>query len=119
MLVRSQKSEVRSQKSESDPAIRLSARSDVDGANFSVFKAAYPKRSGTQLWVRAVKAAKARVKEGATVQAMVKGGHRYAAYCDAIDKTGTQYVMQAATFLEPGKHFLEPWDPPPRQIRGA
>ena len=73
MLVRSQKSEseVRShsQKSEpeSDPAIRLSARSDVDGANFSVFKAAYPKRGGTQLWARAVKAAKARVKEGATV----------------------------------------------------
>ena len=80
---------------------------------FSVFKTAYPKRSGTQLWAKAIKAAGARLKEGATFQAMVEGACRYAAYCHAIDKTGTQYVMQAATFLGTGKHFLEPWDPPP------
>ena len=113
----SQKLEVRDQSQisepESDSTARLPSRMDVDGVNFSIFKAAYPKRSGSQLWSGAIRAANARLKEGATVQQMVEGGHRYAAYCEAIDKTGTQYVMQAATFLGPGKHFLEPWDPPP------
>ena len=86
---------------------------DVDGVNFSIFKAAYPKRSGSQLWPKAITEANARLREGATKREMVEGAYRYAAYCNAIDKTGTQYVMQAATFLGPGKHFLEPWDPPP------
>ena len=99
---------------ESDTTARLPARTDVASFIFIVFKTAYPKRSGSQLWPRAIKAAGARLREGgATFQQMVEGGHRYAAYCEAIDKTGTQYVMQAATFLGPGKHFLEPWDPPP------
>ena len=95
-----------------DAAARLSARSD-EKHDFESFKAVYPKRSGSQLWPKAITEANARLKEGATFQQMVEGGHRYAAYCEAIDKTGTQYVMQAATFLGPGKHFLEPWDPPP------
>ena len=100
MLVRSQSQRL---EPESDPAIRLSARSDVARIDFRIFKLAYPKRSGSQLWAKAIRAANARLREGATFQAMVEGGHRYAAYCEAIDKTGTQYVMQAATFLGPGK----------------
>ena len=95
-----------------DTAARLSARSD-EKHDFESFKVIYPKRSGSQLWSGAIRAANARIKEGATVQDMIDGTYRYAAYCNAIDKTGTQYVMQALTFLGPGKHFLEPWDPPP------
>ena len=85
---------------------------DKQPLDFEWFKAVYPKRSGSQPWMRAVKAANARIKEGATFDAMVEGAYRYAAYCEAIDNTGTQYVMQAATFLGPEQHFLEAWDPP-------
>ena len=81
--------------------------------DFELFKVVYPKRSGAQPWARAVKAANARTKEGATFMAMNEGAERYAAYCEATGKTGTEFVMQAATFLGPEKHFLEPWDSPP------
>ena len=80
--------------------------------DFESFKLAYPKRSGSQPWRRAIRAANARSNEGATFDAMIYGARRYADFCEAIDNTGTQYVMQAATFLGPEQHFLEAWDPP-------
>ena len=40
---------------------------------------------------------------------MVAGAERYASFCDATGKTGTEYVSQAATFLGPDKRFLEDW----------
>ena len=43
---------------------------------------------------------------------MIDGACGYAAYCDATEKTGTQYVMQAATFLGPDTPFLDTWEPP-------
>ena len=97
---------------ERDPSARLPTRPGEE-LDFESFKAAYPKRCGAQSWARAIRAANARIKGGATFQAMIDGAARYAAYCDAIDKTGTQYVMQAATFLGPEQHFTEPWNMPP------
>lgn len=76
------------------------------------FKVAYPARSGSQPWRRAVKAARARIAEGHTWAEMIAGATRYAAYAEAGGIEGTQFVMQAATFLGPDKQFLEPWDPP-------
>ena len=99
MLVRGQRSEDQSQKSELDCTDRIPS----NYFDFRIFKAAYPERSGRQLWPAAIRAANARLKEGATFQAMIEGAARYAAHCDALDETGTQYVMQAATFLGPGK----------------
>ena len=81
--------------------------------DFEWFKAVYPKRSGAQPWAKAVKAANARIREGATFIAMIDGARRYAEFCEAADKAGTEFVMQAATFLGPEQHFLEPWNPPP------
>ena len=43
---------------------------------------------------------------------MIEGAKRYTAYCEATGKTGTEYVMQAATFLGPERHYLEVWDSP-------
>ncbi len=84
----------------------------AENLDFESFKAAYPQRSGAQPWARAVTEANARINEGATFDAMVDGARRYAAYCDTAGKTGTEYVMQAATFLGPEQHFLEAWNPP-------
>ena len=80
--------------------------------DFERFKAVYPERSGSQPWRKAMDAATARLKEGHDFAAMVAGAERYHRYTDAIGDTGTKFVMQAATFLGPEKHFTEPWDPP-------
>jgi hypothetical protein len=37
------------------------------------------------------------------------GAQRYAAFCDATNKTGTEFVMQAATFFGPDKHYENDW----------
>ena len=91
---------------------RQAARPDTGPIDFTQFQNAYPKRSGSQPWKRAVKAAEARIKEGAQFSAMIDGARRYAEFCDAEGKAGTQFVMQAATFLGPERHYLEAWDPP-------
>lgn len=84
------------------------------------FKLAYPERAGDQGWRKAVKAANARLAEGHTVEEFIEGAKRYAAYCAAQGKVGTEFVKQAATFLGPDKPFLETWDiPPPKGSQPA
>jgi len=77
------------------------------------FKLAYPRRSGDQGWVKAKRAANARIGEGHTTEDFIAGAKRYAAFCEATGKTGTEYVKQACTFLGPDKPFLNDWKPPP------
>ncbi len=84
-------------------------------AEFDEFKETYPLRSGAQPWSRALKVIRARLKEGNQWADLLDGAKRYAAYCDAVDKTDTEYVMQAATFCGSEKHFLELWQPPPKK----
>lgn len=76
------------------------------------FKLAYPERAGDQGWRKAVKAANARLSEGHTTEEFIEGAKRYAAYCAAQGKVGTEFVKQAATFLGPDKPFLESWSLP-------
>lgn len=84
-------------------------------AEFEEFKEIYPLRSGAQPWSRALKVIRARLKEGNKWADLLEGARRYAAYCNAVDKTGTEYVMQAATFCGSEYHFLELWKPPPKK----
>lgn len=79
---------------------------------FASLKAKYPKRIGSQPWGKAEKAVNARLKDGATWQQLFDGLERYEKFCIATDKLRTPYVMQAATFFGPEKHYLEPWDIP-------
>ncbi len=81
-------------------------------AEFEEFKKAYPLRSGAQPWAKALRTIRARLKEGAQWSDFLEGAHRYAAFCAATERTGTEYVLQAATFCGPDKHYLEPWEPP-------
>ena len=94
---------------------RQAARPDIDPGcpfDFELFRSFYPKRGGSQPWKKAVKAANARIKEGAQFSDMIEGARRYAEYCDKDGATGTKYVMQAATFLGPEEHYLAAWTPP-------
>lgn len=78
------------------------------------FKLAYPPRAGDQGWRKAVRAAHARMGEGHTSAEFVAGARRYAAFCEASGKLGSEYVKQACTFLGPDKAFLLPWHAPPK-----
>jgi len=75
----------------------------------------YPKRSGSNPKRKAFQAWRARALESTVpgwldaVNDMDSGALRYAAYCDATSKTGTEFVLQTATFLGPDKHYLEDW----------
>jgi len=87
---------------------------DLFSRNFEEFKKAYPNRSGQQRWSTARKAINARFREGDGIGwiDILAGTARYALYCEATSRTGTEYVMQAATFCGPDRGFLEPWDIP-------
>jgi hypothetical protein len=78
------------------------------------FKLAYPDRAGDQNWRGAIRASRVRLAEGHSPEELIAGARRYAAFCEATGKVGTEYVKQAATFLGPGKPFLLPWHPPPK-----
>jgi hypothetical protein len=46
---------------------------------------------------------------------MLDGVRRYAAFCRATGKTGTEYVMQAARFFGRAEEYAEPWTVPPKE----
>lgn len=79
---------------------------------FVEFKAVYPPRAGDQGWRKALKAGQARIAEGHPPNDLTDGARRYAEFCRATQKIGTEFVKQAATFLGPDKPFLQPWQLP-------
>jgi phage replication O-like protein O len=81
-------------------------------ADFEAAWIAYPKRAGGNPKARALKAWQARLAAGVDPADMLAGVERYAAFCEATDKNGTEYVKQAATFFGPDEAFLESWQPP-------
>ena len=75
----------------------------------------YPKRSGSNPKQKAFAAFKARSHESEDKNinmTMALGANQYALFCDATGKTGTEYVMQAATFFGPDKHYENDWTVP-------
>lgn len=83
---------------------------------FSEFKAIFPKRAGAQPWNRCLKAIRARLKEGCTWQQILDGARRYAVFVRANGKERTEFVMQAATFCGPDKHFETAFELPPKMV---
>jgi hypothetical protein len=79
---------------------------------------AYPNRLGGNPKNRAFKAWNARRSEGHTPEEIAEGVERYARFCNATNKTGTELVKQAATFFGPDKGFLETWQTAPKVTRG-
>jgi hypothetical protein len=87
---------------------------------FETVWAIYPKRTGGNPKKEAHTAWRARLRAGVPVEVLHRGAAAYAAFCDAEGKTGTQFVMQAATFFGPGERYLETWaasPPPAPQLR--
>ena len=87
---------------------------DATASDFDIFWKIFPKRPGASK-VDAMKAFKARIKGGITVDEILSGTKRYADYCQ---KTGIdpQFIKHPATFLGTGLHFMADWfapDPKP------
>lgn len=95
--------------------------SSADG--FDLAWASYPKRAGGNVRRDALKAWEARRKAGVDSDVMHDGTLRYAAFCLATGKVGTEYVMQGSRFYGPGQPFAEAWAIPdsakPRIYSGA
>lgn len=83
-----------------------------DPPEFLKFKATYPHRAGSQPWPRALQAITARLREGHSWNEILDGTARYAEFCLATGKVGTEHVQQASRFCGPGKEFLSPWSLP-------
>lgn len=69
----------------------------------------YPRRPGSPDKHGALKAWNARRRDGVTVDAMLEGVKRYAAFVKATGKAGTEFIKQAKTFFGPSKHFDDEW----------
>ena len=91
-----------------------SKRSKV-GTYDNMFEAvwqAYPRRAGGNPKKGAHRAYLATLNRGVEGEDMLNGTQRYARFCAATKKEGTEYVMMAATFLGPNEHWAEPWAVP-------
>lgn len=78
---------------------------------------AYPKRAGGNSKRGALKAWNARLAAGDQAADLLAGTKRYAAFCAATGKVGTEFVKLAATFFGPDRHFAEVWALPVEQNR--
>ena len=85
----------------------------VKYGGFEDFWAEYPRRAGGNSKADALKCWKARLREGVEPTAILDGLKRYYAYCVSQGIVGTQWVKQAKTFLGPGEHWAEDWEPAP------
>lgn len=81
----------------------------VTPEGFEDFWKSYPKRAGDNPKARAIRAWRARLKQGATAAEILEGEVRYSAWVKATGKEGTETVKQAATFLGPDYAFREAW----------
>ena len=81
---------------------------------FDAVWAAYPKRAGSNSRAEAERAFDARIADGSlTPEAALDAVRRYAAWCEATGKVGTEVVMQAASFFGPMKRgYAESWEVP-------
>lgn len=89
----------------------------VDGEFSEIWKL-YPKRSGGNSRSDALRVFSARVREGVPAETLRAGTERYAAYCRAVGKEGTDKVMQACRFYGPGRHWEEDWTVSAQRIGG-
>ncbi len=86
---------------------------------FETAWAAYPRRAGGNPKRLAFKAWSKRVRDGASSGEILAGVERYARYCKATGKEGTEYVKHAATFFGPEEYFREPWVLPSASREGG
>ena len=101
------------------PIVRPGPRTGTDDAVFCDAMRDYPRRAGSNPRHVAFRAWNAQVADGVDPTAMLAGVRRYAAFCRASNRLGTEYVMQACRLFGPNREFEEAWEAPPREQRDA
>ena len=85
---------------------------------FDLFWKAYPRRAGSNPKAAALKAWSA---SKIPLSVLLEGATRYAAFCAATNKTGTEYVKQAVSWLSPGfEGWAQDWstgEQPRRELK--
>lgn len=72
----------------------------------------YPKRKGGNPKKKAYAAYCARRKEDLAYNMFYYAVLNYSDFCDTTEKTGTEWVMQTATFFGPDRPYLDDWTLP-------
>ena len=88
------------------------SKSKSDAASPPLFVLAWsvlPKRAGSNPRGAAEKSWRARVREGVPEADLFAGAERYRAFCEAVGKVGTEFVMQGARFFGPNREFESDW----------
>ncbi len=80
--------------------------------SFEEFWRLYPKRAGGNPKRSAYKQFDMRLRDGYDPADILEGVERYAAFCEATGKVGTEVVMMARTFVGPDCRFEEDWELP-------
>lgn len=82
-------------------------------ALFESFWRVYPRRAGSNPKKKARQVWDARIKQGVDPEVMIAGAERYGRFCDATDKTRTEFVKQSQSWLSPNyEGWLQSWDLP-------
>lgn len=87
---------------------RKPSRVEYSG-NFEIVWANYPDRSGSNPKKTAYEAWCKRIEEGHDMDVILRGVDRYVKWCEANQRVGTEYVMQAARFFGPSLEFANAW----------
>ena len=76
---------------------------------FDAFRDAYPRRVGGQRWPDARRCFERVLRQGISQYFLVTKARAYRDFCESKKILGTEYVMQAATFLGRGGGWEEDW----------
>lgn len=76
---------------------------------FEIVWQAYPKRAGNNPKGAAERAYRARIAAGIKPAEILDGVGRYARFCQATGKVGTEFVMRTSTFLGKDEPFAQTW----------
>lgn len=98
------------------PAVEPTPAVAAAPPDFEAVWKTYPKRAGGNPKQSAAKAYAARIREGILPDELFRAVERYAAYCRATGKIGTEYVLQAGTFFGPQRRWEEAYDAPTEPI---
>lgn len=82
-----------------NPLITPPISKPLEPPGFAEWFEVYPKRAGGRDRLGAAKSFGAQRKRGISFETLMDGARRYAAFCDATEKTGTEFVKQARTWL--------------------
>jgi hypothetical protein len=84
----------------------------VPQPEFEVAWKTLPRRSGNNPKADALRAWKARIREGVKPAVMIEGAQRYRHWCEGTGKIGAETVMRASTFFGRGRPFEQEFSLP-------